>query len=46
MHGKGHLWWPDGKEYYGDFLEDKRHGTGKFKWKDGREYEGDWLKGK
>ena len=38
--------WPDGKEYFGDFYEDKRHGFGKFKWKDGREYEGDWEKGK
>jgi hypothetical protein len=46
MHGKGHLIWPDGKEYIGDFVEDKRHGHGKFKWKDGREYEGQWQKGK
>jgi hypothetical protein len=38
--------WPDGKEYTGDFLEDKRHGNGKFRWKDGREYEGSWVKGK
>ena len=46
MHGKGILIWPDGKEYTGDFYEDKRHGFGKFKWKDGREYEGEWVKGK
>ena len=37
---------PNGKEYTGDFQEDKRHGNGKFRWKDGREYEGQWVKGK
>ena len=46
MHGKGHLTWPDGKQYIGEFQEDKRHGNGKFIWKDGREYEGGWVRGK
>jgi len=46
MHGKGQLWWPDGKMYIGDFEEDKRHGNGLFKWKDGREYDGEWIRGK
>lgn len=46
MHGKGHLIWPDGKQYIGEFEEDKRHGKGKFTWKDGREYDGGWVKGK
>jgi hypothetical protein len=40
MHGKGHLIWPDGKEYIGEFIDDKRHGHGIFKWTDGRQYEG------
>jgi hypothetical protein len=42
MHGKGKLYWPDGKIYTGDFLEDKRHGLGHFIWKDGKEYRGAW----
>ena len=40
MHGKGKLIWADGKEYIGDFIEDKRSGEGSFKWKDGKEYRG------
>lgn len=46
MHGKGILKWLEGKEYEGDFVEDKRHGHGRFKWNDGREYEGQWMRGK
>ena len=46
MHGKGKLVWPEGKEYNGDFYEDRRHGFGKFRWHDGREYEGYWKDGK
>ena len=46
MHGHGHLIWPDGKQYIGEFEEDQRHGQGKFYWSDGREYEGSWVVGK
>lgn len=46
MHGKGHLSWPDGREYKGEFFEDKRHGFGEFLWKDGRKYTGEWQMGK
>jgi hypothetical protein len=38
--------WADGKQYIGDFEDDKKHGKGKFLWKDGREYDGGWLRGK
>lgn len=46
MNGKGHLKWPDGREYDGQFLDDKRHGEGTFTWKDGRQYTGSWKEGK
>jgi len=46
MNGKGHLKWPDGREYDGSFLDDKRHGEGTFTWKDGRQYTGNWKEGK
>ncbi len=36
MHGHGVLKWKDGREYRGEFLEDKRTGNGTFKWRDGR----------
>ena len=46
MHGKGHMIYPDGKEYIGDFDNDLRHGQGLYKFGDEREYEGGWFKGK
>mgnify|MGYP003440447615 CR=1 FL=1 len=46
MHGHGLLVWKDGKQYEGDFVNDKREGTGKFTWADGRVYMGEWLNGK
>jgi len=30
MHGKGYFTWPDGKNYVGDYLDDKKHGYGEF----------------
>ena len=36
MHGRGLLIWADGKQYEGEFQDDKRHGQGTFKWTDGR----------
>ena len=32
--------WSDGKEYDGDWKDDKKEGYGVFKWPDGRIYEG------
>jgi hypothetical protein len=26
MHGKGQFTWPDGRQYDGDYFEDKKHG--------------------
>ena len=46
MNGKGNLKWADGREYRGEFLDDKRDGYGEFTWKDGRKYKGDWRNGK
>jgi hypothetical protein len=46
MNGDGYLTWADGREYKGQFKDDKRHGQGTFKWKDGRVYQGEWRKGK
>jgi hypothetical protein len=46
MNGQGILLWPDGREYRGEFRDDKREGFGVFKWKDGRTYRGHWINGK
>lgn len=46
MHGKGDFNWPDGKQYSGDYVEDKKEGYGIFKWSDGKQYKGYWKDGK
>lgn len=46
MHGVGHYIWGDGREYKGDYANDKKHGFGKYLWPDGRIYVGQWEKGK
>ena len=46
MNGKGCLKWADGREYKGEFTNDKRHGYGEFFWTDGRIYKGEWAQGK
>lgn len=46
MDGYGVFYWPDGRIYEGDYLNDKKHGKGLFKWSDGREYNGYWKNGK
>ncbi|CAD8114656.1 unnamed protein product [Paramecium primaurelia] len=46
MNGRGIYYWPDGRNYDGEYLNDKKHGFGVYKWNDGRCYEGYWLQGK
>ena len=46
MDGKGTFNRPDGRNYYGQYKNDKKHGYGIFKWPDGSEYEGYWGNGK
>lgn len=46
MHGTGTFWWPDGRIYIGDYINDKKHGRGVFTWPDGRKYDGEWFDGK
>lgn len=46
MHGKGLYKWPDGGEYYGEYLNNIKHGVGKFKWANGKIYEGPFKNGK
>ena len=51
MHGKGSYTWKDGREYTGEYFNDKKHviiilsyqkGYGIYVWADGRKYEGGW----
>lgn len=43
--GRGHYKWKDGREYRGEFMNDKRHGKGKMWWPDGAVYQGDFFDG-
>ena len=46
MHGKGLYKWPDGGEYYGDYVDNIKEGYGIFKWVNGKIYEGEFKGGK
>lgn len=46
MEGFGVHLWPDGRQYQGQYLDDRKHGYGVYSWHDGRKYEGYWFKGK
>ena len=46
MHGSGKYTWQDGKEYCGQYIDDKKTGYGVYKWPDERKYKGYWLNGK
>jgi hypothetical protein len=46
MHGKGFYKWPDGGEYYGDYVNNIKEGNGRFKWVNGKIFEGQFKKGK
>ena len=43
MTGKGKYKWPDGSEYEGDYIKNKKEGKGKFKWSSGSIFEGLFL---
>lgn len=45
-HGHGIYTWPDGRQYEGEYYNDKKHGFGIYTWADGRRYEGNWEHGK
>ena len=45
MHGRGVFTWPDGRNYEGDYVEDKKEGQGAFTWPDGRKFDGGWKNG-
>lgn len=45
MHGEGEFKWPDGKQYSGWYLNNKKCGLGTFIWPDGRKYVGFWMDG-
>ena len=38
--------WPDGSEYEGEYVKNKREGKGKFKWSNGTIFEGMFHDGK
>ena len=40
MNGNGVIKWKDGKQYTGQYVDDKKHGNGIFEWADGRKYMG------
>lgn len=46
MDGFGIYSWKDGRQYEGQYKEDKKHGYGIYTWADGRKYEGWWYRGK
>ena len=47
MHGKGILYFPDGKILYeGDFINGEKEGYGRFNYMDGPYYIGQWVKNK
>jgi hypothetical protein len=46
MSGKGTYTWPDGGEYYGDYVNNIKEGRGVFKWPNGREFDGPFANGK
>lgn len=46
MHGQGHYKWPDGRQYEGRYVDDKKDGYGIYNYPDGRCYKGMWKDGK
>ena len=46
MDGIGVYTWQDGRQYRGEYKDDKKHGYGIYSWSDGRIYKGHWCRGK
>ena len=46
MDGMGVYTWQDGRQYRGEYKDDKKHGFGIYTWSDGRTYAGYWWRGK
>ena len=46
MHGMGVFRWPDGREYHGEYSNDKKHGKGTIVSAHGRKKEGVWAFGR
>ena len=46
MDGMGVYTWQDGRQYRGEYKDDKKHGYGIYTWSDGRTYAGYWCRGK
>jgi hypothetical protein len=47
MNGYGEFIWPDGKKYYGFYINDKNNGFGIFHWESSNKfYFGEWENGK
>ena len=46
MDGIGVYTWQDGRQYRGEYKDDKKHGYGVYTWSDGRTYSGHWCRGK
>lgn len=46
MNGRGITIWADGKQYDGEYVDDKKQGYGVFTYENGRRFEGEWLNGK
>ena len=45
MHGYGVYTWPDGRQYEGQYVMNKRHGVGIYVTREGLCYEGEWKNG-
>jgi hypothetical protein len=43
MHGRGLYSWPNGEEYEGEYVMNKKQGYGSYRWKNGKRYIGEWL---
>ena len=46
MHGKGHLTWPNGSYYHGEYYKGLKSGDGVFCWNTYKYYTGQWVDNK
>lgn len=45
MHGWGSSFWPGGKKYIGNYVNNVREGYGEYYYADGKIYKGMWKAG-